>query len=228
MTLQEAFDFLNFWINKSTGAWYTIEELENICDRGQLSLYEDLQLEYATSQRVKDALAPFRQKYEFAPVDTTNGVVTVPSNLNYLNLIDVQIRFAVGAINNYVSIKMYNEDEMSHRLMSQIDPVTTEFPIGEVLSPGVFQLYPKTGYTGTVTYFRRPRKPHAVYTVVGGRTIVIDNNDPATIPLEFPENWQNAVLAKALSSVGINIGEADIMQYAELKTSNNFQSQNML
>ena len=65
MNLQEAFDFLNFWINKYTGAWYTIPELELIVDRGQMSLYEDLQPQYATSQRIKDALSPFRAKYNF-------------------------------------------------------------------------------------------------------------------------------------------------------------------
>jgi hypothetical protein len=226
MKLQEAFDFLNFWINKSTGAWYTISELELICDRGQMSLYEDLQMQYATSQRIKDALVPFRATYNFTPANTISGVVVVPSNSEYVNLLDLQVRFTDSSnISNYVSVKMYNEDETSFRLMSQIDPVTTNFPIGEVLAPRYFKIYPTAGYTGTVTYFRRPKKPTAVYSTVG-RTIVI--NEALSTQLEFPENWQNAVLMKALGSVGINIGEADIMQYAELKNQSNFQSQNMV
>lgn len=226
MNIQEAFDFLNFWINKYTGAWYTIPELELVVDRGQMSLYEDLQPQYATSQRIKDALSPFRAKYNFFPIDTPSGLVTVP-NQDYINLLDLQITFTdASGVFNYMAIKMYNEDERAFRLMSQIDPVTSELPIGEVISLRQFQLYPKIGYTGTVTYFRRPIKPVFGYTVQGGRVIVYD---PATsIQLEWPENWHNVLLMKSLSSIGINIGEQDILQYAELKNQSNFVSQNMV
>jgi hypothetical protein len=226
MNLQEAFDFLNFWINKYTGAWYTIPELELVVDRGQMSLYEDLQPQYATSQRIKDALSPFRAKYNFTPIDTQDGLVTVP-NQDYINLLDLQITFTDNSgVFNYLAIKMYNEDERAFRLMSQIDPVTSELPIGEVISLRQFQLYPKVGYTGTVTYFRRPIKPVFGYTVQGGRVIVYD---PLTsVQLEWAENWHNVILMKALSSIGINIGEQDIQQYAELKNQSNFVSQNMV
>lgn len=226
MNLQEAFDFLNFWINKNTGAWYTIPELELVVDRGQMSLYEDLQPQYAASQRVKDALSPFRAKYNFTTNDTPLGVITVP-NLDYINLLDVQITYTddSGRV-NYIPIKMYNEDERANRLMSQINPVIPQSPIGEVVSLRQFQLYPKVAYTGTVTYFRRPIKPVFGYTVQGGRVIVY--NPTTSTQLEWPENWHNVILMKALSSIGINIGEQDIMQYAELKNQSNFVSQNMV
>ena len=134
-------------------------------------------------------------------------------------------RINIAGVYNFISIKMYNEDELSFRLMSQIDPVETTFPIGEVMYGGVFQLYPKTGYNGRVTFLRRPVKPVTVYTT-NGRVIVIDEN--ASTQLEWIENWQNAVLIKALSSIGINISEQDILQYAELKSQSNFLSKNMV
>ena len=56
MNINESFEFLNFWINKVTGAWFTISQLEEIVDRGQISLFSDLLTKYATSQRIKDAL----------------------------------------------------------------------------------------------------------------------------------------------------------------------------
>ena len=230
MNLQETFDFLNFWINKYTGAWYTISELEMVIDRGQMSLFNDMQLQYATSQRVKDALAPFRYSVDFNPASSQNGIIDI-ENLSseiYVSLLDLRIEFTDAANRqNYVSVKMYNEDELSFRLMSQIDPLTEQFPIGEVIDGGVFQLYPKTGYTGRVTFLRRPKKPHAVYTV-NGRVIDIDETNINTQQVEWLENWQNAVLIKALSSIGINLGEQDIMQYAELKSQSNFVSKNMV
>lgn len=228
MNLQETFDFLNFWINKYTGAWYTIPELDMVIDRGQMSLFNDLQLQYATSQRIKDALAPFRDTVNFAPSTSQNGLIDV-NNLSkgiYISLLDLRINFTDASNRqNYVSVKMYNEDELSFRLMSQIDPVETTFPVGEVVSDGVFQLYPQTGYTGKVTFLRRPTKLNTVYST-SGRTIEI--NERNSVQLEWIENWQNAVLIKALSSIGINIGEQDILQYSELKSQSNFVSKNMV
>lgn len=226
MNLQEAFDFLNFWINKYTGAWYTISELELVVDRGQMSLYEDLQPQYAVSQRVKDALTPFRARYNFTPLDSSNGLITVP-NPDYINLLDLQITYTDSSGRfNYTPIKMYNEDERANRLMSQINPVTPQLPIGEVSGFAQFQLYPQVPYTGTVTYFRRPIKPVFGYTIQGGRVIVY--NPLTSVQLEWAENWHNVIMMKALSSIGINIGESDILQYAELKNQSNFVSQNMV
>lgn len=227
MTIQEAFDFLNFWINKKTGAWYTIPELETVVDRGQMSLYSDLQPIYATSQKAKDALAPFIARYDFLPANTISGYIVIPSNSTYLNLLDVQVYYAVSNRTIYAGVPMVNQDERAMRLNSQVDPVTATSPIGEQIAPRYIRIYPiSVGYTGTVTYFRRPLKPVFGYSVISSRVIVYDS--ATSVQLEWPENWQNAVLIKALSSIGINLSEGEITQYAELKTANNFQSQNRL
>lgn len=228
MQLNEAFDFINFWVNKFTGSYYTVSELELVLDRGQMSLYEDLQPKYATSQRIKDALAPFRATYDFTPSTTVSGYIVIPSNSNYLNLLDVQISFLISNRTVYYPVAMINEDERANRLNSQIDPVTVTSPIGEMTAPRFIRLYPTAapGYTGTVTYFRRPVKPVFGYTVISGRVIVY--NAATSTQLEWSENWQNAVLAKGLSSIGINLSAQDIEQYAELKTNSNYQSINML
>lgn len=223
MTIQESLDFLNFWINKYTGAWYTVPELQTIMDRGQLSLFEDLQPQYATSQRVKDALAPFRVVYPFTSDPGQN--LTVPDD-DYLTLLSLTITYTQGGRDFYIPVKMYNEDEIAHRLMSQIDPVTEQEPIGEVTGVGTFNIYPlSANYTGEVTYFKRPEKINIVYTYVN-RVLTI--NEGASTGISFTENWQNAVLMKALSSIGINIGEQDIMQYSESKNQSNYLGQNMV
>jgi hypothetical protein len=228
MTLQEAFDFLNFWINKNTGAYYTIPELELITDRGQMSLYEDLQPKYATSQRIKDALSPFRAVYNFTPSNTVSGYIVIPSNSNYLNLLDAQIEFNISDRKVYAPIDMVNEDERANRLNSQIDPVTSTSPIGEIIAPRYIRLYPTSapGYTGAVTYFRRPVKPVFGYTTISGRVIVY--NSLTSTQLEWGENWVNAVLIKALGSIGINLSDQEIQQYSELKSQSNYQSVNMV
>lgn len=228
MSLQEQFDFLNFWINKSLGSFYTISELEMILDRGSLSLYEDLQPKYATSQRIKDALAPFRATYNFTPSTTVSGYIVIPSDSNYLNLLDVQTTFQISNTTVYAPVTMVNEDERANRLNSQIDPVTVTSPIGEIIAPRFIRLYPTAapGYTGTVTYFRRPVKPVFGYSVISGRVIVY--NEATSTQLEWSESWVNVVLMKALSSIGINLSSQEIQQYAELKTQSNYQTVNMV
>lgn len=224
MNLEEAFNHLNFWINKHQGAYYTIDELTDIVDRGQISLFSDLQPFYATSQHVKDALAPFRRTWSFTPSDTISGVIPVPSNLNYLNLLDIYITYSVSDRTFYAPVTMINEDERAIRLNSQIDPVTVTSPIGEQLAPGFFKLYPTAGYTGVITFFRRPVKPVFAYTTISERVIVYDN--AASTQLEWPENWINALLLKALDTAGINLTDQERLQFAETKSAQNFQGFN--
>ena len=224
MSIQDAFDFLNFWISKERGVFYTIPELELITDRGQISLYSDLQPKYATSQRVKDALAPFRDVYVFTTL--VSGYVTVPAIQNYLSLLDLQIYFTEGSRTIYRGVPMVNEDVRASRLNSQIDPPTEFDPFGEQTGIGAFRLYPTALYNGTVTFLRRPVAPVFGYNVISGRVIVYDPN--TSTQLEWPEQWQNAVLIKALSSIGINLSDQQVSQYAEMKTQENYQSVNML
>lgn len=306
MNIKECVDFINFWIRKERGAFYTIEESIELIDRGQVAYYNDLIPKYATSQIIKDSLSPFRAKYTFSPSNIIDGAITIPnytfrtgiigltttsigfnksitsvmdvndnltveslgnnfSNLidtviddreigfnnfinpyvtvtpnyqlgnvfvdkydddgqtNYLDLLDISVRIS----NSYYAVKMVNEDELSNRLNSQIDPVSLSTPVGEVIQSRKIQLYPKVNnYTGTVSYMRKPIKPVYGYTVVGGRTI---EYDPATsTQLEWRESDVNMVLLKALSSIGINLSDAEVSQFAEVKSQQNYQGVNHL
>ena len=223
MNISEAFDFLNFWINKNTGAWYTISELTEIVDRGQMSLYEDLQPKYATSQRIKDALSVFKEKENFTTQVSGNIIV---ADTRYLNLLDIQIYFQISNRVIYYPLEILNEDVRADRLNSQLDPVTVTSPIAEQVAAKTFRLYPASRYNGNITFLRRPVKPVFAYTVISGRVIVYDSAN--STQLEWNETWHNAILIKALSSIGINLSDVDISQYAELKSQSNYQSVNMV
>jgi len=222
LTLAEGYQFLNFWINKEMGSFYTMQELDLIVDRGQMTLYSNLQPRYATSQRIKDSLSPFRATYEFSPSDTVSGYISVPSNLNYLDLLDVRITYTIsGRGIRYAAVAMVNEDERSERLNSQLDPVTLTSPIGEMAAPGFIRLWPTEANTGVVTFLRRPVAPHFAYTTISARVIVYDADN--STELEWLEKDQNMVYILALQSIGINISEQDIMQWSKTKGGQNFQ-----
>jgi len=223
LNINEGLNFLNFFINKYTGGWYTVDELIQLVDRSQMALYSDLKPKYASSQLIKDALAPFREVYNFTT--QVSGYVIVPDTA-YLDLLDIQIYFQVSNRTVYAPVKLVNEDERANRLNSQIDPVTIASPIGEQTAPRTFRLYPIGSYNGNVTYLRRPVAPVFGYTVVSGRVIVYDPN--TSTQLEWRETEQDIIYIKALSMIGINIGSQEVQQWSEVKTNANYLNVNRL
>jgi len=226
MQINDAVDFLNFWINKKTGSYLTIPECITAIDRGQLALYSDFKAKYATSQLIKDALSPFRDTYDFTSAETISGYISVPSNRNYLDLLDIMITYSISNITDYAPIDLPNEDVRAYKLKSQVDPVTVTNPIGEEVRPGFFRIWPSTGYTGTVTFLRRPIAPVYDYTVISGRVIVY--NEAASVQLEWRETEIVPLLLKALLSCGINLSDQETSQFAEMKSEGNFAGINKL
>ncbi len=223
MNISDSFDFLNFWINKVTGAFYSISELTLLVDRAQIALYSDYKAKYASSQLVKDALSPFRSTYNFTTL--VSGYVIVPDT-TYLDLLDLQIYFQVSNRVVYYPVKMINEDERANVLNSQLNPVSVTSPVGEQTAPRTFRLYPASAYNGNVTYLRRPVAPVYGYTTISGR--VIQYNPNTSVQLEWRETEQDMILLKALSSIGINLSSNDIQQWSEVKTTNNYMNNNRL
>ena len=223
MDLNDQLNFLNFYIAKERGAYYTIAELESVLDYGQMSLFDDLYQKYATSQRIKDALAPFKEVYNFTTL--TSGYVIVPDD-DYIKFLDLQIYFNISDRRVYYPVKLINEDERADRLNSQIDPVTSTSPIGEQTAVKTFRLYPTHAYNGNVTYLRRPVKPVFGYSVISSRVIVY--NAGTSTQLEWGQDWINTILIKALKSIGINIKEADVSGFAEAASQANYTGLNMM
>jgi hypothetical protein len=59
---------------------------------------------------------------------------------------------------------------------------------------------------------------------VSGRVVVYNAN--TSTQLEWGQEWVTPILLKALSSIGINLRDAEVQQYAEMKNQNNFLNQN--
>ncbi len=222
VTIKEVVDYLNFYVNKVTGAWYSPEEACTVLHNGQLALYSDLKARYATSQYVKDALSPFRASYNFTTA--ISGNVIVPSNLNYLDLLDIQIYFNISNRELFAPVKLVNEDERANRLNSQRDPVTATNPIGEQIGERTFRLYPAGVYNGNVTFLTNPIKPVFAYTVISGRVIVYDSANSTQLQWRISEI--NSVVLKALQTLGINISANDLAEWGNQKSQQNYMGEN--
>ena len=141
MNIKESVDYLNFWIKKERGAFYTIEETVQLIDRAQIGLYNDIIQRYATSQIVKDTLEPFKNKYYFTPNTTRNGLIII-NDSDYFNLLNCTINYTDTSYlsNNrtsYYGLKLTNEDELGDRLNSQINAPTTLAPVAQELNTSV-------------------------------------------------------------------------------------------
>lgn len=223
MNLQDVVNEFNFYINKFTGSYFTIPEIMNCLDIGQMAVYSDFKPKYATSQLSKEILAPFRETYNFTTL--VSGYVIVPAT-DYLDLLDIQIYFQISNRTVFYPVKLINEDERATRLNSQIDPVTITSPIGEQTAPKTFRLYPTNAYNGNVSYLRRPVKPVFGYTVISGRVIVYDPN--TSTQLEWRDSEIGLIIQKSLEVAGINLRAEDVSAFAAAKTSMNYQNVNRL
>ena len=208
MDLQVAYNILNFYINKAQGGWYPPEELDRIPDVGQLRYYKNCFIKYGTGQRLNDALAPFKKKISF----TTDGNGLLSSPPDYMDLINI---IPDGAL----ICPVLNDDELDYRKKSQVIPMSLSRPFAEEVEDWDYQLYPQQVQSGTFSYFMRPPAPKFVYTVVSGRIIVYDQLE--STQLLWGDDEIDSVLIAALESIGINLSEADILQWSIAKNTQN-------
>ena len=211
MDLNDAYNYLQFWINKYLGAWYAPGEIDKLVDKGQLSYYKKCFKKYGTGQRLNDALAPFKKKVPFTT--DVNGILTTPSD--YMDLIDI-----ICTINNgLVTCPVINDDEITNRTNSQLIPVSLTSSFAEEITDWNYQLTPKVQQTGTLSYFSRPVAPQYSYTVVSGRVIVY--NAGLSKQLAWGDDEIEEVLLETLSSLGINLLSQEITQWQQIKSEQN-------
>jgi hypothetical protein len=211
LDLRDSYNFLQFWVGKYTGAWYSPPEIDKLVDKGQLSYYKKCFKKYGTGQRLDDALAPFKKKVPF----TTNSVGFLSTPSDYMDLIDI-LCLPGG---NPVTCPVINEDEITNRRNSQLIPNSITAPFAEEIQNWNYQLYPMVLQSGTLSYFSRPPAPFFSYTVVSGRVIVYNAN--ASTQLSWGDDEVEEVLLETLSSIGINLLSAELIQWQQVKGQQN-------
>jgi hypothetical protein len=221
MDLNEVYTVINFYLNKNQGGWYPPEEITRMVVRAQTTLYNNYYTKYSTSQRLDDALAPFKVDFQFTNGTTPGGLISTPAN--YLDLLGIYT-LVTGSDNvtRKRPVEIVNEEELVYRLNSQVVPVTVDDPVGIIKATWDVQLYPAQPQAGIMMYLREPVAPNYVYSVVSGRVIVY--NQGASTQLEWSDKDIESIILIALNGLGINLGEADILQWSEIKTQQNFTS----
>lgn len=228
MTIKQIHEIILFYLKKDRQAFVTHEEIDSVLDRAQLALFNKYHSNpkiytvpggqggfgYGDSQRIDDALSPFKELYTFNNAATPGGVVTLPSN--YMHMISVSTTQFVSSLNRnvYSAVQVLNEEELIERLESQVVPVSFDDPVCIMSANKRIQLFPEQPQSGRIYYFRRPTPPVLLYTITG-RSITY--NEAGSTNLEWNHADINNVIIEALSYYGLNLNSAEIIQFAQLK-----------
>lgn len=228
MNIKNIHDIILFYLNKAQQGFVTHEEIDAVLDRAQIALFNKYHANpmiytipgrkenfgYGDSQRMDDALSPFKLTYTYTNSDTPGGVITLPSN--YMHLIALYTTQFVGSLGRNVvnPVQVLAEEELIERLESQVLPVTLFEPICIMNAQKRIQLFPEVPQSGKVYYFKRPAVPKFSYAQ-SGRTITYD---PLTsVQLEWSQADLNNVISEALAYYGLNLQSAELVQFAQLK-----------
>lgn len=227
MDIKTIHDTVLFYLNKEQNGYVTHEEIDEVLDRAQMVLFNQYHTNpkipaqaqsavYGESQRMDDALSPFKATYTLNAGNTPGGLITLPAGyMHLINLYTTTFNSQLGR-NVYSGVQMLSEEELVERLESQVIPVTSEDPVGIMLSQNRIQLYPATTATGQVNYFTRPVKPVFAYTQVGR---VVTYNQAGSTQMLWKDMDINNIISTALSYFGLNFSSQEVMQFAELKNA---------
>lgn len=228
MDIKVVHDIILFYLNKEQQIYLSHQEIDAVLDKAQLVLFNQYHTNpklpgkvqaavYGESQRLDDALSPFKDKYTFTTSDSASGIITLPANYQHLlSLYTTQYNNQLGR-NVYSAVQVLNEEELIERLNSQVIPVSAEDPIAIMNKQNKIQLFPEVPTNGGVYYLRRPVAPVFAYTQQPNSRVVVYNQAGST-QLEWRDVDVNNVISIALSYYGINMSSQEVMQFAELKT----------
>lgn len=206
MNISEIHDFIDLITSKERGGFNTSAEIDESLDRASLTLFEFYRPNYAKSIESKEALAPFRRRYDYTTSGTGEISISTGFDFTHLLAMDVIVNDPSAPSgfdpNRRYPVMFPNEDEISDRRNSQIKQPTRTAPIADIVGVGWYNLYPQVVHSGTIYYLIRPPKPVFGYTEVG-RVITYD---PSTsTQLLWTEPYQNLVIFLALRFLGINL-----------------------
>lgn len=218
MRIDKLHTWINFLADKSNGAYFTPEEIDNAVHEAQLWYFSNAVDAYALTQKLQDSLAPFKKPQPFLTGDTAAGVLTLEDD--YAHLLGGRIVTMQGGKIRHKPLRIKSEDELAGCLDSQIRPVTAKNPIAvltvdDILIKPILQFYPQAPLAGEVYYLRTPEPPKYAYTQPGRVPIYDDAN---SVQLRWTGRDAGKIAIKALEYLGVSVEAGDIVQYADAKS----------
>jgi hypothetical protein len=206
-------------LNKDNNGYITPEEFNLFAKQAQLEIFEQYFYDYTNWVNKRNArLANDGYSNIQKNIAETIDEFSTSATLVYDG---PSQSFALPTDWYYVNIVLYGTKEVEYvaqnkvmnLLSSNITAPTTSYPAYYQKGDDI-KVYP-TSITSNVSamYVRYPLDPKWTYTVVGGSPIfnqsAVDYQD-----FELPQSAQNDLVYKILSYAGVNIREAEVVQFA--------------
>lgn len=214
MNISETHDFIDLICSQERSGFNTPAEIDEALDRASLTLFEFYRPNYAKTIEAKEALSPFRRKYDF--VTNSSGEISISTGFDFTHLLAMEVVVVDSAAaaagfnaNRRYPVVFPNEDERADRLNSQIKQPTATSPIADIVGIGWYNLTPEIVHTGSIYYLKRPTKPFYSYSQVGR---VITYLPSTSAQLEWTEPYLNNVIFLALRFLGINLNNEILIE----------------
>lgn len=206
-------------LNKDNNGYITPDEFNLFAKQAQLEVFEQYFYDYTNWVNKRNArLANDGYSDIQKQITETIDIFSTSANLVYSG---GNQSFALPADWYYINVVLYNSKEVEFvaqnkvniLLNSNLTAPTTSYPAYYQKGNDI-KVYPSTIVSGVSTmYVREPVDPKWTYTLVGGSPIfnqsALDYQD-----FELPESAQNDLVFKILSYAGVNIREAEVVQFA--------------
>lgn len=212
MTINEAFEFCNFVINKEQQGSFTADQFNLLAPLAQLSVINNrLQAKYnEKGMLVKGMGVNDKIREEFRPIlknpqttTVTAGVASYPGDYLYMDAMTT----TGGRI-----ITEATPDEIPYLNNSQIKAPSATYPKYVIHQDG-FNIYPTSITSIKLAYLRKPVTPFRNYTTTNDRSVY---NASGSQDFELEVLTHLEICMNILSSVGVNLSLDKVVAYAEL------------
>ena len=172
----------------------------------------------SATQRINDALSPFKVGKSFTTTDTAGGVISLEPD--FITLISVKVntyRTSADGRSELIKsqVKLFDENEVYERLSSFLVAPSVSEPIALVNSKATgIQLFPEQAFAGMYWYIRKPAVPNFAYSM-NGREVVY--NESSSTQLEWYDSEIPRIIEKAIVRLAGGLKDAESAQLSMAK-----------
>lgn len=206
-------------LNKDNNGYITPEEFNLFAKQAQLEIFEQYFYDYTNwvnkrnGRLANDGYSDIQKN-----IAETIDIFSTSSNLSYSG---INQSFALPSDWYYINVVLFGTKEIEFVAQNKVmNLLNSNITAPSVSYPAYYQkgndikVYPTTIQSSVSSlYVRYPVDPKWTYTVVAGSPIfnqsAVDYQD-----FELPESAQNDLVYKILSYSGVNIREAEVVQFA--------------
>lgn len=161
-----------------------------------------LKTSYEASLTISDSISALKK---MQPISVTNNYAEEPED--YMSFSSAKyVDFSKGHP-IHVAVEYVTDDELATRLMSELEPPTTRFPVIAKEGSG-FRVYPNIPQVN-LTYIKVPPAPVWGYTTVNGRPVY---DDATSVDFVLGHDDIASLVYMICQQIGIEVREPELFQ----------------